>query len=170
MKVEETALSGVFLISPPTVFKDSRGINIETYNLKEYKAAGIRCDFIHDAISISKKGVLRGLHGDGKTWKLISCLFGEVFLVVVNWDESSPQYKKWISLTLSAENNLQVLVPPHFGNGHYVLSDHCVFSYKQSAYYDRAGQFTIAWDNQDLAIPWPSKTPITSLRDANEGT
>jgi len=165
MEIFKTKLDGVILIKPPTIFKDHRGTYVETYNQELYKGAGINVDFIQDDISISKKHVLRGIHGDNKTWKLISCLYGEFYLVVVNWDKDSAQYGKWESFVLSEDNRLQVLVPPKFGNGHLVLSDQTIFHYKQSTYYDRLGQFTILWNDHNLNIKWPIKNPYLSLRD-----
>lgn len=165
MEVTKTKLAGVLLIKPPTVFKDFRGCYVETYNEKLYHEAGIKVKFIQDDISVSTRHVLRGLHGDQETWKLISCLYGEFYLAVVNYDRSSPQYLQWAAFTLSDQNRLQVLVPPRFGNGHLVLSDLAVFHYKQSSYYNRAGQFTLAWNDPKLNINWPVKNPIMSERD-----
>jgi dTDP-4-dehydrorhamnose 3,5-epimerase len=108
---------------------------------------------------------LRGIHGDQKTWKLISCLYGKFYLVVINWDETSPQYRQWESFVLSDHNHLQVLVPPKFGNGHLVLSDKAIFHYKQSTSYNQGNQFTILWNDPGLNIWWPVKTPILSQRD-----
>jgi dTDP-4-dehydrorhamnose 3,5-epimerase len=86
--------------------------------------------------------------------------------VVVNWDERSPQYRQWESFVLSDQNRLQVLIPPRFGNGHLVLSDTAIFHYKQSTYYNRAGQFTVLWNDPALGIWWPVGDPILSRRDA----
>ncbi len=165
MEVSKTKLDGVLLIKPPTVFEDFRGTYVETFNEKLYAKAGINIKFVQDDISVSKQNVLRGLHGDGKTWKLVSCLYGRFFLVVVNWDEASPQYGRWESFNLSDENRLQVLIPPKFGNGHLVQSELAIFHYKQSTYYDRASQFTIRWNDPRLDIPWPNDHPILSKRD-----
>lgn len=165
MEISKTKLDGVLLIKPPTVFEDFRGIYVETYNEKLYTEAGINVKFVQDDISVSRQNVLRGIHGDSETWKLISCLYGELYLVVVNWDEASPQFGKWESFVLSDKNRLQVLVPPKFGNGHLVLSELAIFHYKQSAYYDRAAQFTILWNDPKLNIQWPIKNPILSKRD-----
>ena len=168
MEVKKTKQKGVLLITPPTVFEDFRGSYVETYNEALYNEAGITVKFVQDDISVSSRNVLRGIHGDGETWKLISCLFGKFYLVVVNWDSASPEYKTWQSFVLSDQNRLQVLVPPKFGNGHIVLSDQAIFQYKQNTYYNRAGQFTILWNDPDLKIWWPEKNPILSQRD--EGT
>jgi dTDP-4-dehydrorhamnose 3,5-epimerase len=165
MEISPTKLEGVFLIKPPTLFEDFRGSYIEIYNENLYGAVGIRPHFVQDDISVSSRNVLRGIHGDPETWKLISCLYGKFYLVVVNWDESSYQFGQWESFVLSDQNRLQVLVPPKFGNGHLVLSEQAIFHYKQSTYYNRAGQFTLLWNDPTLNIWWPVKDPILSRRD-----
>jgi dTDP-4-dehydrorhamnose 3,5-epimerase len=169
LEVIPTQLDGVKLIKPVTIFEDFRGFYIETYNEGIYNEAGIAVKFIQDDISISTQNVLRGIHGDSETWKLISCLHGKFYLVVINWDENSPQYGQWQAFTLSDTNHLQVLVPPKFGNGHLVLSDTAIFSYKQSSYYNRAGQFTLKWNDPALRIWWPIQNPILSQRDEGNG-
>ena len=168
MKIDKTALEGVILITPPTIFEDFRGFYVETYNKNIFQDKGIDIEFIQDDISVSRRNVLRGVHGDQKTWKLISCLHGSFYLLVVNNDQSSAQYKQWTSFTLSATNRLQVLVPPKFGNGHLVLSDEAIFHYKQNTDYDRAGQFTIQWDDPVFNFWWPIKNPILSRRDSGQ--
>ena len=165
MKVEKTALDGVSLITPSSPFEDFRGEYIETYNKNDFLNAGISIEFIQDDISISRKNVLRGIHGDQKTWKLISCLYGAFYFVVVNNDPDSSQFKKHISFTLSDKNRKQVLVPPKFGNGHLILSEEAIFHYKQNTEYDRSGQFTIKWNDPELNLWWPIKNPILSIRD-----
>ena len=165
MEVSKTKLDGVLLIEPPTIFEDFRGTYVETYNEKLYTEAGINVKFVQDDIAASSRHVLRGIHGDTETWKLVSCLYGEFYLVVVNWDDASPQFGKWESFILSDQNRLQVLVPPKFGNGHLVLSELALFHYKQSTYYNRAGQFTLLWNDPKLNIRWPIKNPILSKRD-----
>ena len=127
MEVKKTKLDGVLLIKPPTVFEDFRGTYVEIYNEKLYTEAGIRVKFVQDDISVSSKHVLRGIHGDPETWKLISCLYGKFYLAVVNWDETSPQFGQWESFVLSDQNRLQVLVPAKFGIGHLVLSEQAIF-------------------------------------------
>ena len=164
MEILKTRLEGVLLIKPH-VFEDHRGEYVETYNEELYRKNGIDIKFVQDDISVSSKNVLRGIHGDAETWKLVSCLYGKFYLVVVNWDDASPQFGKWESFVLSNQNRLQVLVPPKFGNGHLVLSERAIFHYKQSTYYNRAGQFTLLWNDPKLDISWPIKNPILSRRD-----
>ena len=138
---------------------------METYNEKLYAEAGVKIKFIQDDISVSSRNVLRGIHGDPETWKLVSCLYGNFYLVVVNWDNASPQFGQWESFDLSDENRLQVLIPPKFGNGHLTLSELAIFHYKQSTYYNPKIQFTYKWDDTRLNIWWPIKNPILSQRD-----
>jgi len=165
MEVFPTKLNSVLLIKPPTIFEDFRGHYVETYNKGLYYKSGISIEFIQDDISVSDRHVLRGIHGDQTTWKLISCLHGKFYFVVINNDPTSPQYRQWVSFTLSDTNRLQVLVPPKFGNGHLVMSERAIFHYKQSSDYDRAGQFTLHWNDPLLKIWWPVQNPIVSERD-----
>ena len=165
MKVSKTKLDGVLEIEPPTIFEDFRGEYVEIYNDKLFKKNKINLNFIQDDYSASRKNVLRGIHGDKITWKLISCFYGKFYLVIINNDIKSPQYKKWISFTLSQNNKKQILVPPKFGNGHLVVSDYAIFHYKQTTEYNREGQFTIHWDDPEYNIWWPIEKPILSHRD-----
>ena len=164
MQVSKTELDSVLLIKLD-VFEDFRGQYIETYNQAIYNENEINVDFIQDDISVSSKNVLRGIHGDSETWKLISGLHGEFYLVVVNCDAESENFEKWQAFTLSENNRHQVLVPPKYGNAHLVLSDTAIFHYKQSTYYDRSKQFTYKWNDPRLNIWWPIKNPILSQRD-----
>ena len=120
-----------------------------TYNQRDYDQAltphGIKdLRFVEDDISISTKNVLRGIHGDSRTSNLISCLEGKFYLVVINNLEGHKHYRQWTAFTLSEHNLHQVLVPAGFGNGHLVLSERAIFSYKQTAYYNPEGQLTLA--------------------------
>ena len=164
MKFCSTKLENVYLIKP-YIYKDFRGSYTEIYNKNIFVKNSIKIKFIQDDISISKKNVLRGIHGDKKTWKLISCLYGKFYLVVVNNDKRSKDFKKWTSFILDDKKTYMVLVPPKFGNGHYVLSKQAIFYYKQNTFYDRKSQFTINWKDPDFKIRWPCKRPILSKRD-----
>ncbi len=164
MKFEKTSLPGVLLIKPD-IFEDFRGEYVETFNEDMYRSNGISVKFVQDDISVSSQNVLRGIHGDAETWKLISCMYGKFYFVVVNCDTDSPDFGKWQSFTLSDKNRYQVLVPPKHGNGHLVMSDMTIFHYKQTTYYNPKGQFTYLWNDPKLKIWWPTKDPILSRRD-----
>ena len=145
-------------------FKDNRG-----YYWTSWKRNTIKnIMFKHDKFSLSKKNVLRGLHGDYKTWKLVSCPYGKFLLVVVNCIKTSNSYLKWKSWILSHENGIQILIPPNFVNGHLCLSEECLFHYKLSykgKYTVAKQQFSIKWNDPKLNINWHIKKPILSNRD-----
>lgn len=158
-------LEGVKSIIPASMFDDFRGDYIEIYNKKLYQSSGIDCEFVQDDYATSSKHVLRGIHGDDKTAKLVKCIYGSLYLVVVNNDPSSKQYKKWESFNINSLNRMQVFIPPKFGIGYLVMSEIGIFHYKQSTYYGDAKQFTIKWNDADYNIWWPISDPIRSVRD-----
>ena len=166
MKVEKTNLNDVLLIKPD-IFGDFRGFYVEIFNEKLYKEHGIDVKFVQDDISVSSRHVLRGIHGDDKTWKLISCLKGKIYVVVVNCDKQSKNFGRWQSFDLSEQNRHQVLVQPKHGNAHLVLTDEAIFHYKQSTYYNPSvlKQFTYKFNDPKFNIWWPIKNPILSERD-----
>jgi dTDP-4-dehydrorhamnose 3,5-epimerase len=148
-----------------SAFVDRRGIYWTSWEKKKFIP---RINFNHDKFSLSKKNVLRGLHGDRKTWKLVSCVYGEVFFVIVNYNKKSKNYLKFKTFLLSHENRKQILVPPNFLNGYLCLSRECLFHYKLSYknnYVDVKNQISINWKDKRLKIKWPIKKPILSKRD-----
>jgi dTDP-4-dehydrorhamnose 3,5-epimerase len=161
-------LDGVLFIKLDA-FEDHRGYYLETYNERLYHEQGITVKFVQDDISVSWRNVLRGIHGDADTWKLVSCLYGEFYLVVVNCDRASRDFGKWQSFVLSDANRCQVLIPPKHGNGHVVLTERAIFHYKQSTYYNPKGQFTYKWNDPQLKLTWPVENPILSERDTKGG-
>ena len=165
--IEFTDLEEVLLVTPPVMYEDFRGTNTEIFNKGLYENGVLDdVEWKIDRVSTSRHHVLRGVHGDEKTYKLISCLYGTIYLLVVDNRPWSPQYKEWISFTLSDKNRKQVLVPPGFGNGHLVMSKTAVFHYKWSEYYNRDAQFTIKWNDPEYEFWWPVRHPILSERDA----
>ena len=165
LQVEETTLKGVYLVKP-SVHEDKRGNFYETYNEKDYIDAGLTARFIQDDISKSVKGVLKGMHGDAGTYKLVQCAYGSVYAVILNCDESSTDFGKWQSFILSDENKYQLYIPPMYGNGYYVLSDVAVYTSKQSTYYGEYKQFTYKWNDKRFGIEWPGSAAVISERDA----
>lgn len=165
LNVEKTLLEGVFLVKP-SVHEDARGNFYETYHEKDYQEAGLTAKFVQDDVSMSHKGVLKGMHGDAGTVKLVQCVYGSVYAVVLNCDETSSDFGKWQSFILSAENKHQLYIPPMYGNGYYVLTEKAVYTYKQSTYYGEYQQFTYKWNDERFGIEWPVEVPIVSERDA----
>lgn len=154
-------------IYTPDVFTDFRGDLWTTWKKDEFEP---QLEFIHDKVSTSRKQVLRGIHGDSKSWKLVSCLYGELYFVVVDNRKDSVTYLDWDWIILNDKTRKLVLVPPHFGNGFFVLSEHSVFSYKWAypgVYPDVKDQFTLKWNDPRIGIHWPTQTPILQKRDAD---
>ncbi len=161
-------------IIQPDIFYDYRGEYIETWNVENYKIfdhlvnGNKPITFKQDDISTSVKHTLRGLHGDDKTWKLVSCVYGSLLQVVIDMRKSSDTYLEYDMFSINDKNRNQILVPPGFANGHLVISDFGVFSYKQSTLYGGAKeQFTVKWNDPKINIPWPITNPILSSRDKN---
>jgi len=151
----------------PDVFTDFRG---DLWTLWKAGSAPTCLDlpYNHDKVSTSRKNVLRGIHGDFKSSKLITCLFGEIYFVMVDNRPTSPTYLQWDWEILSDKNKKQVLLSPGIGNGFLVLSENSVFHYKwfyDGEYPDVEDQFTIKWDDPRLNIFWPIKDPILQERD-----
>lgn len=169
LKVTASKILPDVLVFEPSVFWDLRGNIYTSYNHGNYRdhlPAGL--EFLHDKFAQSKHNVLRGLHGDQKTWKLVSCVWGELYEVVVDMRKDSPNYKKWDAFDLSSENYKQVLIPPGFVNGYYVKSEHAVFHYKLAytgKYIDAGEQMTFRWDDPELNIKWPCENPTLQARD-----
>ena len=155
-------------IFEPDVFTDFRGDLWTTWKKDEFP---IDLDFNHDKVSTSRKDVLRGIHGDFKSFKLITCLYGELFFILVDNRKDSKTYLQWSSMILDDRNRKLVLVPPGVGNGFLVLSEDSVFSYKwayDGKYPDVEDQFTIKWNDKRLNIDWPIANPILQQRDKQE--
>lgn len=166
MQVSKTPIDGLLTIEPK-IFADPRGMFYEVYSENRYEEHGIPC-FVQDNHSVSKKGVVRGLHyqvnpGQGK---LVRVTRGEVFDVAVDIRKQSPTYGKWWGLSLSETNNFQLYIPIGFAHGFCVLSESAEVLYKCSDYYSPENERGILWNDPDLAIDWPVKDPILSEKDA----
>jgi dTDP-4-dehydrorhamnose 3,5-epimerase len=169
MKFKHSEKLPEVVIIQPDVFYDYRGEYIETWNKENYKIFNNgEIEFKQDDISTSVKHTLRGLHGDFVTWKLVQCLYGSLLQVVVDMRPDSETYLKYDMFSINDKNRNQILIPPGFANGHLVMSDFGIFSYKQSTLYQGQGaQFTVRWDDPKINITWPIENPILSLRDKN---
>jgi dTDP-4-dehydrorhamnose 3,5-epimerase len=171
VQVRETGLAGALVIEP-RVFRDARGFFLETYHAERYAAAGVAGPFVQDNHSHSTRGTLRGLHFQWRRpqGKLLRVIEGEIFDVALDIREDSPTFGRWVGVMLSAGNFLQFYVPPGFAHGFCVTSDVAQVEYKCTAPYDPEGEGGIAWNDADLAIPWPIGDVILSKRDRQHPT
>jgi len=169
MKYEFSKKLPEVAIIKPEVFYDYRGEYIETWNVENYKVFNEgKIEFKQDDISTSVKHTLRGLHGDFETWKLVQCLYGSLLQAVVDMRSDSKTYLQYDIFSINDKNRNQILIPPGFANGHLVMSEFGIFSYKQSTlYHGKEAQFTVRWNDPKINIPWPIENPILSLRDKN---
>lgn len=151
-----TGIEGMF-VAEPTVFGDSRGYFMETYNELEFDAAGYALRFVQDNQSKSKRGVLRGLHMqvNNPQGKLVRVISGEVFDVGVDMRKGSATFGKWYGIVLSSETNKQLYIPEGFAHGFLVLSEYAEFVYKCTRLYDPADELGIIYNDPDIAIEWP---------------
>ncbi|MBR3238024.1 MAG: dTDP-4-dehydrorhamnose 3,5-epimerase [Oscillospiraceae bacterium] len=156
IKVTPCKLAGMFVIEPQ-VFGDSRGYFMETYNQRDMAEAGLNMVFVQDNQSMSKQGVLRGLHYQIRhpQGKLVRVLRGEVFDVGVDLRPDSPTYEQWHGELLSAENKKQLYIPEGFAHGFYVLSVEAEFCYKCTDFYHPGDEGGIRWDDPEIAVKWP---------------
>lgn len=156
IKVTTCEIEGLKIIEPK-VFGDERGYFMETYNYKDYAAAGITEEFVQDNQSMSKKGVLRGLHFQKQfpQDKLVRVVRGEVFDVAVDLREGSKTFGKWFGVILSAENKKQFFIPKNFAHGFVVLSDEAEFAYKCTDFYHPDDEGGLLWSDPDIGIKWP---------------
>ncbi len=168
MKVMSTELSGVTVVEPRT-FGDERGFFLESWNARDFEAAGLSATFVQDNHSGSRRGVLRGLHYqvEHAQGKLVRVAVGEVFDVVVDLRRSSPTFGRSIAMTLSAQNRRMLWVPPGFAHGFLTVSEHAEFLYKTTDYWYPEHERTLLWNDPALGITWPvSGAPILTAKDA----
>ena len=148
------------IIFDPKLFIDSRGCFFESWNKKIFEQTlGYKVEFVQDNISISKKGVLRGIHyqlPQMEQGKLVRCLKGSLLDVVVDLRKSSKTFKSWGSIELNSLNKYQMWIPPGFGHGFLSLEDETLLEYKVSNYWSPDHEKTLIWDDQEININWPN--------------
>ena len=171
MKFTRLELPGVLLVEP-TVFGDERGFFLETYHFEKYQAGGIEYRFVQDNHSLSKGGILRGLHAqvEHPQGKLVRCIEGEIFDVAVDIRRGSPSFLHWVGATLTAANHHQLFIPPGFAHGFAVLSDRAQVTYKCTEIYRPEDEIVIHYADPQIGISWPLEDPVTSERDATAKT
>jgi dTDP-4-dehydrorhamnose 3,5-epimerase len=151
-------------IYKPTFNSDHRGEIWTSYKSNFFP----NLDFKHDRFTFAKKNTLRGLHGDKVTWKLLTCIYGEIFVVVVDNNNKSKNFYKYESFNLNKKNKSIILIPPRMLLGWCCISKEAIVSYKMSykgSYVDHDKQITVKWNDPKIKIKWPIKKPILSERD-----
>lgn len=171
MEVRSTTIEGLILVRPASL-ADARGLFCETWNRRDFAAAGITCDFVQDNQSLSREPrTLRGLHAQARPHeqaKLVRVLTGAIFDVGVDVRPGSPTFGRWFGAELSAENGWQMFLPHGFLHGFLTLAPDTRVAYKVDAYYARGSEIAVAWDDPALAIAWPlgGDAPVLSPKDA----
>ena len=160
-------IDGAVLFEPvPHV--DERGFFCRTFDVQVVHAAGIDpAGFAQDSLSRSARGVVRGLHvrrGDGEA-KLVRCSYGAIFDVVVDLRPASPTYRNWESFELRDDKQVSLYVPAGCAHGFQALTDPADVSYRIDRAHDPAEDVSIAFDDPELAIPWPLPVAVMSRRD-----
>ncbi|MGA3796609.1 dTDP-4-dehydrorhamnose 3,5-epimerase [Pseudomonas fluorescens] len=166
MNVIQTQLPGVLIIEPK-VFGDERGFFVECYQEPRYRDAGIELPFVQDNHSRSQYGVLRGLHfqRNRPQGKLVRVTRGAVYDVAVDINPESPTCGEFVGIELTADNHLQLWIPPGYAHGFCVLSDVADFQYKCTDLYYPEEEGGLIWNDPDVNIPWPVETPKLSEKD-----
>ena len=165
MKFIKTLIPDAYIIEP-TVFEDTRGYFLESYNQKKFEEGIGKISFVQDNESKSSKGVLRGLHFQKPPYaqaKLVRCIEGCVMDVAVDIRKGSPTYGKHVSVELSGENKKQLFVPRGFAHGFSVLSENAVFAYKVDNRYVPESDSGIRYDDKELNINWGLKEEDVQL-------
>lgn len=168
MKIESTPLQDLLLLKP-TLHQDNRGYFFESYNQQFFRERGIYTNFVQDNQSVSTYGVLRGLHFQkvAPQAKLVRCVVGKVWDVVVDLRKNSPTYKKSFGVELSEDNMMMMLVPKGFAHGFVTLSDVSVFSYKCDEIYLPNQDGGIIFNDEEFEFEWkiPNESIILSEKD-----
>ena len=155
-KVIKTPIKDLVIIETK-IFKDDRGFFIESYNPRDFTNLGINGHFVQDNHSMSKKGVLRGLHFQLKhpQGKLIQVISGKVFDVAVDLRLNSPTFGKWYGIELSYDSGLQFYIPSGFAHGFLAIEENTHFFYKCTDFYYPDDELGIIWNDKDIGIQWP---------------
>ncbi len=155
IKVTKCPIEGLYIIEP-TVYGDSRGYFMETYNREDMALEGLDMEFVQDNQSASGRGVLRGLHFQKQhpQGKLVRVIKGEVFDVAVDLRKTSPTYGQWFGVELSDENKKQFYISEGFAHGFLVRSDYAEFCYKCTDFYHPDDEGGIMWNDPDIGIDW----------------
>jgi len=164
-KIEE--FSGLTIVKP-AVFEDDRGFFMETFSFREFSKIGLKNNFVQNNHTKSVRGVLRGLHYQLEPMaqtKLVRCIEGEIFDVVVDIRRGSPSYGRWFGIGLSETNKKMLYIPRGFAHGFAVLSEEAQVIYMVDKHYSPEHDKGILWSDPDLGIEWPLNQPTLSEKD-----
>ena len=156
IRVTQCPIAGLYVIEP-TVHGDDRGYFVETYNQRDMEEQGLTMRFVQDNQSMSKKGVLRGLHFQKQypQGKLVRVIRGRVFDVAVDLRGGSSTYGQWFGIELTAENGKQFYISEGFAHGFLVLSEEAEFCYKVTDFYRPGDEGGMAWNDPEIGVQWP---------------
>jgi len=164
----ETQLCGAFIIEPEKR-EDERGFFARVFCQKEFQTKGLDYNWVQCNISLNKKkGTLRGLHyqiAPHEETKLIRCTMGAIFDAIIDLRPSSPTYKQWIGVELTASSRRQLYVPKGFAHGYLTLEDEAEVSYLVSQFYAPESERGIRWDDPAFSIGWPESPGYISVKD-----
>ena len=165
--VSEVQIKGAVLIELEC-YQDDRGFFLETYQRKKYEELGLSIEFVQDNRSRSAKNVLRGMHYqvNHPQGHLVYVTSGVAFDVGLDLRKNSSTFKHWIGVTLSAENQQQLYLPPGVAHGFCALTDEVEIYYKCTDYYYPDDEGGVLWNDPDIGIKWPTKDPIIKESDA----
>lgn len=168
MEIKEREIKDVFEIKLNPI-KDERGFFMRVFDDTVFEKFGINRKWVQENHSRSeKKGIIRGLHFQFPPFaetKLVRCTVGAVFDVYLDLRAQSPSFGRWGTIELSSENKKMIYIPRGFAHGFCTLTEVSEVQYKVDNYYSKEHEAAIAWDDSDLAIPWPTSTPILSVKD-----
>lgn len=170
LKLEKTPIDGLYIIEP-TVFGDSRGYFVETYNRRDMEELGLDLDFVQDSQSMSYKGTLRGLHFQKQhpQAKIVRVIRGTVYDVAVDLRSNSKTFGQWFGLELSENNHRQLLIGKGFAHGFLTVTDTATVCYKATDFYHPGDEGGIAWNDPGLGIDWPGLRGVYKGSPGAEG-
>ncbi len=147
------------LLLKPKIFRDSRGYFFESWNKQNFnEIVGRNVEFVQDNHSFSLRGALRGLHYQKKPFdqgKLVRCISGEIFDILVDLRKSSITFSQWFGVKLSSENNYQLWIPEGFAHGFLSISENAEILYKTTSFWNAESEITLLWDDPIINIDWP---------------
>ena len=149
------------------MYRDNRGAFWETWNQNQMAEAGLPAVWVQDNFSLSNRNVIRGIHYQviQPQGKLVRVTHGAVLDVAVDLRRGSSTFGKHVAVELTGENGQMLWIPEGFGHAFLALTDVVGFAYKVTDYYSPAGERTIAWNDPDIAIPWPVSAADAILSD-----